>query len=65
MRDGFGLRRLAHPNPDEMIALDHRVGRHERAGGNLVLAGDVDAFAGAVEHHAVIAALQPPVGDFA
>ena len=59
---GIGLRRIAGPDPEELVLLDERIALHARARRDAVLAGDVDALAAAVEHQAVVAALQA-LGD--
>ena len=55
---GVGERRIAHPDPDPVIALDHRIGAHPRRLRDQVLARHAHALAGAVEAQAVVVALQ-------
>ena len=45
---------LAHPDPDQVVALDHRVAAHAELGGDVVLAGDLDALARGIELQAVV-----------
>ena len=40
-----GLGRIAHPDPDQVVALDDRVAAHAELGGNVVLPGDLHALA--------------------
>ena len=50
---------VAHPDPDEPVALDQRIGGDAGAGRDRALAGDGDARARAVELEPVIAAFDP------
>ena len=60
-----GQRRIAHPDPDQVVALLDRKGAYPRARRDHRLAGYFDALAGAVEHHAVIFAADVLAEDFA
>ena len=51
---GIGFFDLAHPDPDQVVALDHRIAAHAEFWRNHVLAGDLDALAAGLELHAVI-----------
>ena len=53
---GVGFGRIAHPDPDPAMALDHREGAHAGIGRHGVLRRHFDALAGAVEQQAVIEA---------
>ena len=55
---GIGQRRIAHPDPQPLVALDHRIGLHPRARRDHVLARHAHAGAGAIEAQPVIVALQ-------
>src|SRR5579862_1789718 len=50
------LRRIAHPDPEEVPFLDERIGFDLRARGNLLLPGNLDAVSGRIEFQAMIAA---------
>src|SRR6185503_17689700 len=52
----IGFRRIAHPNPDPVLALNHWIGAQKTFRRNVVLARDLDAFAGRIEERAVIGA---------
>src|ERR1051326_5524623 len=54
----IGQRRVAHPDPHPVIALDHRIGLHLGVGRDPVLARDAHAPAGPVVLQAVVVALQ-------
>jgi hypothetical protein len=54
----IGERRIAHPDPQPFVALDHRIGFHLGGLRDHVLARHAHALAGAVEAQAVIVALQ-------
>src|SRR5690606_17022947 len=56
---------IAHPDPDELVLFDDGIMPDAGLGGNLVLGRNLDALSGAVEHHAVIAALEPALDDLA
>ena len=61
-------RRIAHPDPDDVLLLDHRVAAHAQALGDVLLPGNLDALALAVElqavvHAAHVIAFQAPVGE--
>ena len=60
-----GFCRVAHPDPEEGVLLDQREAADAGAFGDAVLAGDVDAGAGAVEGQAVVAAGQALLGHLA
>ena len=53
-----GERGIAHPDPDDAVLLDHRIGTHLRHRRNVGLTGNFDALAGAVEDEPMIAALE-------
>ena len=55
-RRGIGTPGIAHPDPDEAVALDHGKGRHAGARRYLCLARHLDAGAVTCEQQAVIAA---------
>ena len=57
-RRRVGKRRIAHPDPEYLVALDHGEVPHMGLGRNVLLARDVDAIALGVEGEPVIAALQ-------
>jgi hypothetical protein len=63
-----GLGGLAHPDPEQALALGHGVAAHTEAGRDHVLPGNLHAAAGAVELEAVIeaahaVAFAPPIGQ--
>ena len=62
---GIGLRRIAHPDPDERVLLHYREAAHARALEDAVLAGHVHAGAGAIEDQAVVAAFQAALDHLA
>jgi hypothetical protein len=51
---GVRLGRLAHPDPHQVVLLDHRIALHAKLGGHLVLARDLDALAGGIELQPVV-----------
>src|SRR6516162_10183917 len=53
----IGTHRLAHPDPDELVLLDHVIAAHASILGDAALPRHRHAFAAAVEDQAVIAAL--------
>jgi hypothetical protein len=59
-----GLRRVAGPDPDEAVLLDHRIGLDLREAAH-ALAGHGDHLAVAAHHQAVVAADQVVVADVA
>ena len=52
-----GERRIAHPDPDELLPLHHRIAAHTRVAGDTLLTRDADATPGPVVDQPVIAAL--------
>src|SRR5207237_4063363 len=50
----LGPGRVAHPDPDQVIALDHRVAAHPETLRDVVLPRDLDALAARVELEAVV-----------
>ena len=53
---------VAHPDPGQPVALDHRVGTHVRSPGNTTLVARCSHTGTvAVEHQAVVTALHPVV----
>ena len=61
---GIGQRRIAHPDPEPVIALDHRIGPDPRRLRNQVLAGDAHALPAAVETQTMVMALQRIIDEF-
>ena len=57
-RSGIGERRIAHPDPNPVIAFDHRIASYLRSVRNLLLPRDVNAMAVARKAQSVIEALQ-------
>src|SRR6516164_7817658 len=55
---GIGERRVAHPDPNPVIAFDHRIASYLRSLRNLLLPWDVNAMAIARKAQSVIEALQ-------
>jgi len=55
---GGGLRRIAHPDPDQFVTLDHRIAQHASALRYDFLSGDFGTLALGVEQHAMIRATQ-------
>src|SRR5262249_26979042 len=62
---GIGKRRIAHPYPQPVVALDHRIGLDLRGRRNGVLARDPHALAGAVVAQAMVMALQMVADELA
>jgi len=59
----IGQRRIAHPDPQNLVAFDQREVTDIRLRRDVLLAGNVDAVALGVEGQSVIAALQPDISD--
>ena len=62
------FRRIAHPDPDQAVAFDHRIAAHAELGRNVVLPGNLHALARRVEfqpvvHAAHAVALDAAVGE--
>jgi hypothetical protein len=65
---GVGLRRVAHPDPHQVLALDHRVAAHAELRRDVVLPRDLHAAAARIELEAVVhaahaVALEPAVRE--
>ena len=61
----IGQRRIAHPDPDPAIALDHRIVPHARTRRHQGLSRHRDAGTGRIEHQPMIGAFDATIGDFA
>src|SRR4051812_47147928 len=64
----IGLRRIAHPDPDQVLALDDRIAPHAEVLRDVVLSRDLDALAARLElepvvHAADVVAFAPAVGE--
>ena len=59
------LGRIAHPDPDQAVALDRRIAAHAELGRNVVLSGDLHALAARVELEAVVHAAHAVAFDAA
>jgi hypothetical protein len=59
----IGLRCFAHPHPDELILLDHRIAAHPSVLGNARLPRNGDAASRPVEDQTVVAALDAGLDD--
>jgi hypothetical protein len=64
-RSGIGERRIAHPDPNPVIAFDHWIASYLRSSRNLFLPGDVNAMTVACKAQSVIEALQCIADEFA